>query len=255
MMRSTTRGKTFLIRAGAVAFWLLLWQLMSMLIGQDILLVSPLRTLAVLGQLAVSGEFWQSVLHSFIKIALGFLLAIAGGTLFALLSYKSRVVRELLYPLVTVVKATPVASFVILALIWIKSQNLSVFTSFLMAFPIAYTNLLSGLQETDPKLLEMAQVFGVGFGKRLLYIHLPAVSPYFVSACSLSVGLCWKAGIAAEVIGLPARSVGSALYQAKIYLQTGEMFAWTLVIILVSLVFERAVLFVIRRLQSRIERM
>ena len=144
-------------------------------------------------------------------------------------------------------KATPVASFIILCLIWIPSRNLSVFISFLMVFPVVYTNILEGIRQTDKQLLEMADSFGAGVGKKLQFIYLSQVMPYAVTACKLGLGLCWKAGIAAEVIGIPAGSIGEKLYKAKVYLETPDLFAWTIVIIAVSVGFEKIFMFVLRR--------
>ena len=144
------------------------------------------------------------------------------------------------------------ASFVILALVWIKARNLSVFIAFLMAFPIAYTNLLEGLSAVDSKLLEMAKVFRVGKLRQLLYLYLPQLWPFLVSAASLSLGLSWKSGVAAEVIGLPRDSIGEQLYQAKIFLATDELFAWTLVVILISMAVEKLLLVLLRWAGRRI---
>ncbi|MCI8443034.1 MAG: ABC transporter permease subunit [Provencibacterium sp.] len=242
MTHFTTRAKKRLLRIGAVLFWLLVWQLCSMMIKQEILLVSPVSAFLSLLQLAKTGSFWSSIAFSFFKIFLGFLLSLGAGTLLAALSCRFSAVAILLQPAVTVMKATPVASFTILALLWIRSQNLSVLVSFTMAFPILYSNLCEGILCADRELLEMAQVFHMSFWRQLSYIYLPAIFPFFISAVSLSVGLCWKSGIAAEVIGQPAGSVGGALYQAKVFLATRELFAWTAVIITVSLLFEKAVL-------------
>ena len=145
------------------------------------------------------------------------------------------------------IKATPVASFIILCLIWIPSRNLSVFISFLMVFPVVYTNILEGIRQTDKQLLEMADSFGAGVGKKLQFIYLSQVMPYAVTACKLGLGLCWKAGIAAEVIGIPAGSIGEKLYKAKVYLETPDLFAWTIVIIAVSVGFEKIFMFALRR--------
>jgi len=148
-------------------------------------------------------------------------------------------VRELLSPLVAAVKTVPVASFIILALVWLSSRSLSFFISFLMVFPPVYLNVLEGICQTDRKLLEMAKVFRVPLWRRVRGIYLSAVLPYFRAAVSLGLGLCWKAGIAAEVIGLPAGSLGERLYTAKVYYMTPDLFAWTAVIVAVSVVFER----------------
>ena len=149
--------------------------------------------------------------------------------------------------MVAVIKAVPVASFIILALVWLNSRSLSLFISALMVFPPVYLNVLEGIRRTDGQLLEMARVFRVPFSRRLRYIYLPQIMPYFRTAVSLGLGLCWKAGAAAEVIGLPAGSVGERLYTAKVYFQTPDLFAWTVTIVAVSVLFERLFLFLTDR--------
>ena len=142
-------------------------------------------------------------------------------------------------PLVAAIKAVPVASFIILALVWLSSRSLTLFISALMVFPPVYLSTLEGIRRTDRQLLEMARVYRVPLSRRLAGIYVPQVLPYFRSAVSAALGLCWKAGTAAEVIGLPAGSIGEALYTAKVYFQTGDLFAWTAVIVTVSVIFER----------------
>lgn len=229
-------------KVAAAVFWIVLWQLAAMVLGQEILLASPVSVIRKLGELVLLPEFWQSVCFSFGRIAAGFLLALFSGVLFAAASYVFSFVKILLKPLTAVMKATPVASIIILCLIWIPSKNLSVFISFLMVFPVVYANVLEGLRQTDKKLLEMAEVFNVGVGKKICYIYLSELLPYLLTACSLGLGLCWKAGVAAEVIGVPKGSVGEKLYNAKIYLNTPDLFAWTVVIILISVLLEKCVI-------------
>ena len=152
------------------------------------------------------------------------------------------------------VKATPVASFIILVLIWVPSRNLSVVISFLMVLPVIYTNVLNGIQSTDGKLLEMAEVFDVSPWRRIKYIYMSSVLTYFRAGCSLGLGLCWKAGVAAEVIGIPAGSIGEKLYEAKVYLETPDLFSWTIVIIILSIAFEKVFLLLTDLLVGRVER-
>lgn len=249
------RRKKESIRLWAVVLWLALWQMLSLKIGQEILLVSPASVAFRLAQLVEKGDFWRSIFFSFERILLGFSLALSLGVLFAALSSFCRPVREFLQPAVLVMKSTPVASFTILCLIWIPSRNLSVFISFVMVFPVIYTNLLEGILSTDPQLLEMAKIFRLPLSRRIRYIYLSQVMPYFRSACTISIGMCWKSGIAAEVIGMPKGSIGEKLYQAKIYLNTPDLFAWTMVIILVSRLFERVFLYGMQKLLEKLERM
>lgn len=227
------------IRAWAVAFWLAVWQLGAMALHQSILLVSPIQVLVRLAQLAVTLTFWQAIAYSLCRIVLGFLAGIVLGTVLAALAARFRRAEELLAPAMLAVRSIPVASFIILALILFSSRNLAVLIAFLMVLPILYSSVLEGIRAADPQLLEMAQLFRIPPRRRIRYVYLPQVLPYFRSACGSALGLCWKAGIAAEVIGMPRGSIGERLQQAKVYLDTPDLFAWTLVIVLVSLAFER----------------
>ena len=223
----------------AAALALAVWQGAAMLVHAPILLPSPLRVADRLGALLVTLDFWSTVGFSLLRIAGGFLLALAAATVLAFGAGRFSLLEILLRPYVLAIKSVPVASFIILALIWLRTSQLSLFISFLMVFPVLYTNVLTGIRGADGQLLEMARVFRVPFSRRLRYIYLPQIMPYFRTAVSLGLGLCWKAGAAAEVIGLPAGSVGERLYTAKVYFQTPDLFAWTVTIVAVSVLFER----------------
>lgn len=245
------------IRLWAVVFWLLVWQGASMALAAlyphgALLLASPLSALARLGELAVTAAFWQTALTSAAHILGGFLLACALAVVLAALAARYRRAEELLAPLVSVVKAVPVASFIILALVWLPSRSLAFFISALMVFPPVYLNVLEGVRRADASLLEMARVFRVPFSRTLRGIYLPQVLPYFRSAVSVALGLCWKAGTAAEVIGLSGGTIGERLYTAKVYFQTPDLFAWTAVIVLLSVGFEKLFLLAVDRLAERV---
>ena len=250
----TNKLKNILIRTGAALFWLCVWQLGAMAINQKIILVSPVQVFIRLTELVPTAAFWKAICFSFLRITLGFLAACVVGVLLAALSARFSLIRTLTAPLMSTIKATPVASFIILVLLWVPSRNLSVVISFLMVTPIVFSNILVGISSVDAQLLEMAQVFKVRPVRRLRYLYLPQLLPFFRSACAAGLGLCWKAGVAAEVIGLPRGSIGERLYTAKIYLDTPDLFAWTVVIILVSIAFERLFMFLLDRTVARLER-
>ena len=217
--------------------------------------MSPLRVLERLCGLVREPQFYAAVGFSFVRIVAGFLLGLGCGTLLAVAASRWHLAEVLLWPYVTVIKTTPVASVIILCLIWLDSSSLPVFISFLMVLPIVYANMLEGIRQTDQKLLEMAKLFRVGAGRRLLYIYLPQLRPYLITACSVALGLSWKAGIAAEVIGIPDGSIGERLYEAKVYLNSADLFAWTVVIIAVSIAFEKLFLWLLRAGYRRLEQM
>lgn len=249
------KGHRTTIQIWAVLFWLIVWQIGAMVINQKIILVSPLQVLVRLVELVPTLDFWSVVCYSLLRITAGFLLGMVAGTVLAALSARFHWVEELLAPVLLAIKSIPVASFIILALILFSSKYLSVLISFLIVLPIFYANILNGIRATDTQLLEMARVFRIPPFRCIRYVYLPQVLTYFRSACDSALGLCWKSGIAAEVIGMPTGSIGEQLQQAKIYLNTPDLYAWTLVIVLVSLTFEKVFLALLKRGEHALEKM
>lgn len=236
----------------SVLFWLGVWQAVSIWVDQEILLVSPLKALDALWDMLHTEDFYIAVAGSISRIAIGFIAALIVGVLLAWVSRFVMPVRMLLSPVMSAVKATPVASFVILALIWISSKNLSVFMAFLIVLPAVYSNFLDGLDRADNKLIEMAKVFRMPFGRQLRAIYWPSAFPYLLTSVRLALGMCWKAGIAAEVIAQPKGSIGSELQRAKVFFSTPELFAWTLAIIFISVALEKLMVVLIKLLTRRL---
>ena len=215
-------------------------------------LATPVQTLAALARIAPTAGFWQRIAFSALRILAGFLLAMAGGLVLGAAGARWRRVRIFVEPVMQLIRAMPVASFVILALLWVRGENLSVVVSFTHVLPVVYAGVLAGIADTDPQLLEMARVYRLPLGARLRYIWLPGVFPSFSESCIAAMGMCWKSGVSAEVIGLPDHSVGDALYRAKITLSTPEVFAWTLVIVLLSALLSAAAARLLRAAKTRL---
>ena len=243
------------IRFWAVCLWLLVWQAAAMIVGRDFLLASPAETLVRFLQLASAPAFWCSAVFSLLRIFAGFMLGVLLGTVLGALSARFRRVGELLAPLHTVLRAIPVASFVVVALIWIPSKNLSVLISFLIVFPLIYAAVLGEIRRADAKLIEMACLFRMNPARRMLYVYALPGMKGFSPACASAMGLAWKSGIAAELIAIPSGSIGEKLYQAKVYLMTGDLFAWTLLILLLSAACARIFAFALKIAAEALERM
>jgi NitT/TauT family transport system permease protein len=234
-------------KAGVLLFWLLFWQTAAWYIHRPVFLVGPWETLLALGRLACRAEFWRAVFASLYRIGTGFFLAFLAGLVFGGLAYVRTFFRDLLRPVILLMKTVPVASFVILALLWTGAEQMTLVISFFVVFPMIYLNTLAGLQAADPQLLEMAQVFHIRPLPKLWQIYRPALAPFLSGACRMALGMSWKSGIAAEVIGTPNHSIGERLYMAKIFFDTDELFAWTAVVVLLSFLFEKAVLAFLNR--------
>ena len=226
-----------LLRLWAVLVWLLIWQAAAYFFEVrelDFLLPSPVNTVKRFFEMALTADFWERTAFSTGRIMLGMLLGAAFGVLSGMAAYFVPAVKTLLQPPVAVIRATPVASFIIIALVWLSDASLGVFIAFLICFPVFYSNTLAGLGACDRQALEMAQVFGFGFFKKLRALYLPALLPHISSAFESAVGLAWKSGTAAEVIAIPKGSIGAQLYRAKVNLATVDLLAWTLAIVLMS---------------------
>lgn len=234
-----------------ILFWLAVWEILARLVDNSILLVSPLKVASTLCKMIGTSQFVQSVLGSFLRIVMGASLGFAAGGLLALLSFRYKVIRTLFAPLITFMKSVPVASFAVLLLIWWGSSFLSVAICFIVVLPIIYINLLEGLESTEKELLEMARVFHVSNYGKYSMIYRPAVAPFLKSGLQLSLGMCWKSGVAAEVIGTPVHSIGGQMYLSKIYLDTAGVFAWTVTIIILSVCMEKAVLYLAEKWWNR----
>ncbi len=239
MKRSTIFHNRLIQRAGAIALALLFWQILALLVGQSFLLPSPFSVAQRLFGIWLEPGFWPTVWHSFWRIVLGFLIALVCGLVFGSLAGRFSVLEILLEPFALMVRSVPVASFIVIFLIWLSSDRLSIFIPFLMTLPVVYTNVLQGVKSVDTQLRECVQVFHLSLSRRIRYLWLPQLKPFLHSACGVGLGLSWKSGIAAEIIGIPSGSIGRMFYDAKIYLNTTELFAWTVIVVLVSVLFEK----------------
>ncbi len=236
-----------------IIFWLIFWQLGASLVSNDILLASPYSTFCRLRELVFEGEFWRSLFLSSLKINLGFFMALFIASGLGILASINIGLYSLINPFINVVKSVPVVSFIILALIWIPSKNLSIFIAFLMGLPIIYTNVLNGINSIPSEIKDMTKVYKLSFYKKIRYIYISELGPYIKSAASLGLGLCWKSGIAAEVIGLPKNSIGENLYKAKIYLDTKDLFAWTITIVIISVLSQKILMKLIGHIFGKLE--
>ncbi len=222
--------------------WLLIWQFLSLWVDNQILLVGPITTMAALFTRVVTFAFWKTIWFSFLRIGAGFGLGFSVGFLLAVLSARFQLLEEIFSPFMTLIKAVPVASFVVLFLIWWHSRVLAVAISFCVVLPQIYISTLQGLKSADKELLEMARVLRVPLWNRCFYIYRPALNPFLTAGLRIAVGMSWKSGVAAEVIGTPDFSIGEGLYMAKITLDTAGILAWSAVIILLSILCEKLLL-------------
>ncbi len=226
----------------SVVFWIILWQIIHLFIAQNILVPSPFSVFKRLLELCAESSFWGSVLISLSRVVSGLVLGTVLGIFLAVLTAKSTVLKSLFAPVLHIIKATPVASFIILAILWLSVENVPSFTAMLIVLPAIWANTEKGILSVDKKLLEMGKAFRLSKKQIFFRITVPSVKPFFNAALNSAVGMAWKAGIAAEVICPHGKSIGAALHDSKINFETVDTFAWTVAVIILSVLLEKAIL-------------
>ena len=236
---------------GVLLFWLIVWQVVAMIVNNPILFVTPFQMVKTLLNLIQQFEVWVAIFKTCSSVILVFLLAFVGGFILAYLSYKHLIIQHFIAPIIATFKAIPVASFIVIVLVWSSSAQLSLIISTLIGLPLVYTILLEGFNTIDVKLFEMANVFNVSLLKQFKHITLSEIAPFLYSGVQVTLGYCFKSGIAAEVIGLPLHSLGAGLYQAKVYFATDELFAYTALIIGLSYLLEKTMVALVRLIYQK----
>ena len=240
-------ARRFARKAGIIAFWLAIWQLLDMVIDNRLVLAGPIRVAQALVEQIGQPDFWVICGASFGRIALGFLLSFVVGFLLALVSCRHRLFRDFVDPIISLLRTIPVASFIILLLIWVGNQALTVFLAFFIVLPLIYTNMVTGFESVDRQMLEMARVYGLSRWRTFLYIYRPAFMPFLMSSTKISLGMTWKSGIMAEVLATPKPSIGKEMATARTFLDTPDLLAWTVVVMVLSFLFEKAFMELLKR--------
>lgn len=217
-----------------ILIWLLIWQMLYLKVGKEVLVPSPLHTLEELWKMIGEPRFYLQILYTLERVVVGVSLSLIIGFITALLSYFSQMIEAFLKPAMTLMKSTPIMAIIILALLWFESNDVPIFVCFLMCYPIVYTNVLAGFKALDKELIEMSQVFEVERWLCIRKCYLPQLKSYVYAALDLTVSMAWKVVIAAEVLAVPKYAIGYALLDAKRYLETKEVFAWVIVIVSLS---------------------
>lgn len=230
-----------------LAFWLAVWQGAAMLAGSELLLPGPVRVAQALAVQAAGADFWRITALTLGRVFAGTAAGAVLGAVIAVLTCASRWCERILVPAVKVIRATPVASFILLVLLWVSTGRVPGVISALMVLPVVWGNVSKGIRETDPQLLELARAYRFGRGRTVRLVYLPAAAPYFAAGVETALGLAWKAGVAAEVLCRPKWAVGSEIFFARTYLETPDLFAWTLVVIALSFLVEFALVRLLRK--------
>ena len=230
---------SFIRKALVILFWIVLWGAAAYNIGKPLLLPSPIHVFQRILDLSITADFWIITGLSLARITVGIIIGTILGLVLAATTAYSRFLYDLFAPIQTITKVTPVASFILLVLIWVNRSFVPAVIACMMVLPVIWNNVYVGMQNIDKQLLEMADLYHISSTIKMKRIIIPSVMPYFLSAAQTSIGIGWKAGIAAEVLTVPVRSIGKMIADSKMYMETLDLFAWTIVVIVISLIIEK----------------
>jgi NitT/TauT family transport system permease protein len=211
-----------------------------------------MATLTRLSELVVTPLFWLTVRGTTTRVLQGVLLAFAFGCVLAVLTKRFLLLKIVFEPILGIFRAMPSASIIILALVWLPTFRIPVFIIFLVITPLIWANIYEGLGSVDVKLLEIAKIFKWSFWKRIRYIHMPHLAPFIASALSTAFGQGFRTAIGSEVIARPPNSMGRMIYDARIYMQTINLFAWTVAVLVVSVLIVKITTKLLRLLSDKL---
>jgi NitT/TauT family transport system permease protein len=234
----TQVSKKIFKKVSMLMFWIMIWELGSLFIHNVILLPSPVEVMQMLSKLVFRQYFWLCVFSSIARVIIGLVISIGLGIVIGIIAGLNKYVEEILTPFLVTIKSTPIMSIIILALVWFKSTNVAIFTAILICFPVIYTNVLQGIKAVDVQLLQMAELYKVKRKYIIRDIYIPSIKHYIISGVLMCLGLAWKVSVTSEVLATPKYSIGLNLLNSKAMLETSELFAWTVVVVLLSFGFE-----------------
>lgn len=230
--------KSSLKKLFILLFWLIIWEILALIVNKEIYLPSPIATFNSLITILLDKTTYIVILSSTYRTMLALALSCIFGIIFGFFCGLNDYLYDLINPLIIVIRSTPIVSIIILAILWLKSSNVPIFATFLMCFPVIFTNVATGIKNTDKKILEMCKVYKFKKFEIIRFVYFPSILPYIHSAIISSIGIAWKASSAAEVLSMPKYSIGNHLFYAKANLEPTVLFSWTIIIVALSYVLE-----------------
>jgi len=240
----------FIWYAAGVAVLFIVWEMTSRLFSSALIFPGPVPVIAKFFSLMQSEKFLPILGSTFIRVLSGMLISVPAGLAFGIAAGKDKRAGAFLSPLFSLISSTPVMSVILIAFLFLGAEKTPVFTAFLMVFPVMAANAAEGIRRIDPRFRELFLVYKMSAGERLRYLYIPSITPFILGGIRSSLSLCWKVIVAAEVLVQPFLAIGTGMQQARAWLETPELFAWTLVTVISAALFQ-GILEIILRIFER----
>lgn len=243
--------KKILKYSAVILIWLCIWQVGAMAVGKELLLPYPIKVFARIGKLCLTSELYKTIGISFLRIFTGMIIGTVLGILGGIATAFSKLAKAFFAPMLAVFKSAPIASFIILLLLWLSRDIVPIVIAVLIVLPVVWSNVEMGIRSSDKDLLEMSKAYKMTPAAKARYIYFPTVMPYFIASLRSSLGMSWKAGIAAEALILPLVAIGTQIYESKYNLETVDLFAWTVIVIILSVLIEGSFIALLKKTSAK----
>ncbi|WP_461206751.1 ABC transporter permease [Clostridium sp. DL1XJH146] len=220
---------------------LILWQITALGVDKEILIPTPRATFGSLIKIIQSKNFIIIVFSTLKRTFISFFLSLFFALIFGTLSGLFKNLFHIIEPIISIIRSTPTMAIIILALIWLGGERAPVLIGFIVVFPILYSSVYRGIVQTDEKLIQMAESYDVKKIVILKDIYIPSIKSYLLAGINAALGLCFKVMISAEVLGQPKYAMGTSLYMQKINLDMAGVFAWSIILIVIAVIFDKLV--------------
>ncbi|MCK5029285.1 MAG: ABC transporter permease subunit [Bacteroidales bacterium] len=240
--------KTRIISLISTIILIVIWKIASVFYNSELILPSPESTLLTTVKLLSSKGFLLIISATILRGIAGFAISFILGVSLGVFAGINSSFNAFLKPILVTIRSTPVISLILLALIWFNVETVAIFIAFLTMFPFICTNVIDGIKNIDPELIEMSTIYKVDKIKIIKEVYLPAITPFIFSGVSSAMGFGWRAVIIGEVLSQPQFGIGTFMQTAQTFLLVNEVIAWTIIAIIISYLFE----LIIRKTEKRI---
>lgn len=250
MIISITKNKVFIRVFKALivtAFCLAVWEIAALVEDNEFVLPRVNTTLVALAEIVASAKFFHIVFATILRVLTGLILGVAFGIVLATVCHFLPLINMFISPILSIVKATPVASFIVLLWLSLSGDSLTILIAFLMVLPIVWQNIMDAYATLPKNMLEVAEIYRVSLRKKIKYLYLPHLYRFLAPAFITSIGLAWKSEIATEIIAYTSNSIGQQINNHKQFAETSFVFAWTIIIVLFSILLEVGTKYLLKR--------
>ena len=229
------------------AILLFLWEIIALKINNDIYLPTLQQVFLSMKEIVLEDRFILDVVSTISRCILSFFIALVVALILGIISNNLNIFKNFLTPITSLARSIPNMVLIVLTLIWFNKESAPYIVVFIMVFPVLYDAILGSMKSIDKGILEMAELYKISRKDKILNIYLPSIKFSLVSILSSTISLGFKIVIAGEVYGQPLYGIGAMIQSEKVNFNTTGIFAWIIIIVIISSILNLIEKFLLRR--------